>query len=53
MTTVSLEVVEMATEKVVKTIDVSRLSESQLERCIRGLLINMDRDRFFVREVSR
>ena len=47
-----LEVVELATNKVVRVLDVSKLSERQREKCLRGLLTQMDRERFFVREVE-
>ncbi len=45
-----LEVVETATGKTVKVIDVEHLSERSLERAISGLLRNMNRDGFHVRE---
>lgn len=43
-----LRVVEIATKKVVRTFDVTGKSERQIEKLVRGLLINMDRDRFYV-----
>lgn len=52
MATITLEVVEIETDKVVHTVDVRGQSERGVERILRGMLINMDRDRFFVREVE-
>lgn len=52
MTTIALQVVEIATDKVVHTVDVRGQSERTIERIMRGMLINMDRDRFFVRETE-
>lgn len=48
----ALEVVEIETSKVVHTVDVRGQSDRGIERIMRGMLINMDRDRFFVREAE-
>ena len=45
--------VEIATSKVVRTLDVSHLSPRRVETCLLGLLRNMDREKYFVREVAR
>lgn len=45
---VALEVVEIATDEIIRTIPIK--PPSTAERVMRGLLVNMDRDRFFVRE---
>ncbi len=50
--TIALEVTEWESGEVVETIDVSSKTESSVERVMRGLLTQMDRDRFGVREVS-
>lgn len=47
-----VEIVEFETERVVKRIDVGALSERNREKMISGLMMNMDLDRFFVREVE-
>lgn len=44
-----IEVVEKATGEVVKRSDASRMSTSQSDRLMRGLSINLDTNRFFVR----
>lgn len=51
----AVEIVEMATDEVVDTIEINPPIEddsSRLERIIGGLLINMNTDSFFVREVE-
>ncbi len=51
----AIEVVEMTTNEVIDTIDLNPPIEddsSRLERVIGGLLINMDTDLYFVREVE-
>jgi hypothetical protein len=48
-----IEVVESETGKVVRTIDVTGKGETHIEKTERGMLINMDRDRFFTRVVSK
>jgi hypothetical protein len=45
-----LEVVEISTNEVVHTVDVSNKSDSQIDRVMMGMMRNMDLDRFFVRE---
>lgn len=50
--TTALEVVEWATGEVVHTVNVAGKSERNVERILRGMLTNMDRERFGVREVS-
>lgn len=50
--TTRLEVVEIATDKVVHTVDVSGQSERNIARVMHGMLTNMNRERFFVREVE-
>jgi hypothetical protein len=47
--TKAIEVVELATGRVVTTVDVSRKTDAQIERVERGILINMDTDRFCTR----
>jgi len=44
-----IEVVEIKTDKVVDTVEIK--NESQVDKTERGMLINMDRDRFFTRVV--
>lgn len=46
-----LEVVEIKTGEVVTRIDVSGRSESAIEKCTRGMLINMS-EKFFVRDTG-
>ncbi len=51
----AVEIVEMSTDKVIDTIDLNPPVDedsSRLDRVIGGLLINMDTDRYFVREVE-
>ena len=48
-----LQVIDLETDEVVRTIDVSGHSERQVERIERGLLRNMNRDRYVVDEVRR
>lgn len=53
--TTAFEVVETATQKVVHTVKVDPPAEPESSRVLRieaGMLRNMDRDRFFVREVK-
>lgn len=45
-----IEVVEIETGKVVEAVDVSGRSESYVERVVRGMLRNLNADRFFIRE---
>lgn len=45
-----VEIVEIATDRVVKRM--GPLSEPKAERVERGALINLDRDRFYVRTVE-
>jgi hypothetical protein len=45
----SIEVVEIATGKVVKVVDVAGRSQSQIEKIDMGLLRNMDLDRYSTR----
>lgn len=47
-----IEVVEIATGEVVKTVKLSSSSARTAERVLRGMLVNMDRERFFAREVD-
>ena len=47
----ALEVVEIATGKVVHSVQVSG-SDRQVEKVERGLLRNMDTDKFFVRDTK-
>ena len=51
--TIRLEVVELATDKVVRTLEVSHLSARKVETVMRGLLHQTDREKYFVREVAR
>jgi hypothetical protein len=48
-TVVALEVVDIGTDKVVHTVDVSDQSDSMIDRVEMGMLMNMDLDRFSVR----
>lgn len=41
---------EIATREVVHRVGVSNLSENYVDRVVRGMLINMDRERFIVDE---
>ena len=43
-----LNVVEIGTNKIVKSIDVTGKSERAIERIERGMLINMNTDKFYV-----
>jgi hypothetical protein len=47
-----LQVVEIATREVVSRVDVTGKSDNSIDRIERGMLINMDTDRFFVRDSS-
>lgn len=49
-TVTALEVVEISTTTVVHTLTIRPGNDP--ERVMRGMLINMDRERFFVREVE-
>ena len=51
----ALEIIEMTTDEVVDTIDLNPPVEDdsrRLEQVMSGLLINMDTDRYLVREVE-
>ncbi len=39
---------EIATREIVERVDVTGKSDRDIERITRGMLINMDRDRFYV-----
>lgn len=52
MAVITLEIVEIETDKVVNTIDVSNKTESGVDRVLRGLLRQADLDRFVIREVT-
>ena len=45
-----LQVVEIATKEIVKVVRVTGSSDRRIEKVMRGMLINMDTDRFFVRD---
>ncbi len=47
-----IEVVSIKTGEVVRTIKLSSASARNAERVLRGLLVNMDMERFFAREVG-
>lgn len=47
---VALEVVEISSNEVVYTVQIR--NGSNPDRVMRGMLINMDRERFFIREVE-
>ena len=47
----AIEVVEMATNEVIDTIEINPPRED-VDRVMGGLLINMDTDRYFAREVE-
>lgn len=49
----SIEVVEIATGKVVSRINVEGKAEATIDRVEYGMRINMDRERFFTRQSSR
>ena len=46
-----IEVVEVGTGKVVRVIPLPRTDERWIDRVMEGLLINMDTDHYFAREV--
>lgn len=48
--TKTLEVVEIATGEVVKSVDVAGRDDWYVERVLRGMLTNLNREEFFVRE---
>lgn len=48
----AVQVIEWESGEVVRTVDTTGKGERQIERIMRGMLTNMDRDRFGVREVS-
>jgi hypothetical protein len=52
MKTTKVEIVEWETGKVVSVVDVSHKTERQVEKIMLGMLRNLNRDRFGVREVS-
>lgn len=52
-TVTALEIVEIATGEVVKSLPTNGKTERQIEICLRGLLRNMNTDKFYVREVSK
>lgn len=45
-----LEVVDMTTRETVYRVDVTGRSEHAIERVLRGMLTNMNRERYFVRD---
>ena len=47
-----LQIKEILTREVVDRVDVTGKSESTVERIERGMLINMDRARFYVDDVT-
>lgn len=47
-----LEIVEWATGEVVETVNVDGMPDRMVERVTAGMLTNMDRERFGVREVK-
>lgn len=51
-TTTAVEIVEIATGEVVESIDVSGMDKRSISRMEMGMLINMDRERFFTRWVQ-
>jgi hypothetical protein len=46
-----VQVIEIATGKVVHEVDVRDMSDRQIERVMSGMLINMDTERFHLKEV--
>ena len=46
-----IEIVEIATGQVVRTVPLSSAADRLVESVMRGALINLDRTAFFVREV--
>lgn len=46
----TLEVVSFDTDEVVRRLDVTNKTESQVEKIERGLMRNMDLDKYFVRD---
>lgn len=50
MTTKSLKITHKVTREVVKVIDVTCYSEHKIEKILRGMLINLNRDEYFVDE---
>lgn len=48
-----IEVVEIASGKVVHTIKLGQTSERYVERVLAGLLRNLDTERFFAREILK
>lgn len=47
-----LRITDIGTREVVETVDVTGKSECAIERIERGMLINMDRERFYVDDVT-
>lgn len=47
-----LEVVEIGSLEVIKRLDVSSRSDREVERILRGMLINLNTDRYFVRDTT-
>ena len=47
-----LQVVDIKTFEVVKEIDVAGHGDGNIERMLRGMLINMNRDKYFVRDTG-
>jgi len=52
METIALEVVDIETGDVAHTVDVKGKSENHVDRVERGMLMQMDVERFFVRRVE-
>lgn len=52
MSTRKLEVVEISTGKVVHAVDVTGQRDRTVERVERGMLVNLDRSRFWVRDTG-
>ena len=50
---IAFEVVDIKTNEVIHTENVSGLIGSDVDRCEMGLLSKVDLDRFFVREVKK
>ena len=48
-----LQITEFVTQKVVKEVDVTGRSENSIERIERGMLINLNRDKYYVQAAVR
>lgn len=52
MTVIAIEIREFGTDDLVKRIDLTRSDDRHVERVMRGLLMQMNTDRFYAVEVE-